>query len=63
MEAAVGFSSCDMRNMMIKASRLSAYTWFTQCHITKETVEQPLMNDGEKHKGCNLLHFMKPNTI
>lgn len=63
MEAAVGFSSYGMRNMMVKASRLSTYTGFTQCHITKEIVEQPLMNDGKKHKGCNLLHFMKPNAI
>jgi hypothetical protein len=31
--------------------------------ILQKTIEQPLMNDSEKHEGCSLLHFMKPNTI
>jgi len=34
IEAAVGFSSYGMKDVMVKASRLSAYTGFTQRHIT-----------------------------
>lgn len=35
MEAAVRFSSYGIRNVMVKANRLSACTGFTQRHITK----------------------------
>jgi hypothetical protein len=35
METAVGFSSYGMRNVIVKASSLSAYTEFTQHRITE----------------------------
>jgi len=42
MEAAVGFSSYGMRDMMVKASRLSAYTEFIQYHVTKNYRTTPV---------------------
>jgi len=35
MEAAVGFSSYGMRDVIVKESRLSACTGLTQHHVTK----------------------------
>ena len=41
LEAAVGFASYGMRSMLVKASRLSAYTEFTQHHITETLWNNP----------------------
>jgi hypothetical protein len=56
MQAAMGFSIDDMVNVLVKASRLSAYAGFTQCHITETPVEQPL-------QCVFLITFISENTV
>lgn len=44
-----------------KSKQVKCLYWVYPASYYKNSVEQHLMNDSEKHKGCNLLHFVKLN--
>lgn len=45
-----------------KSKHVKCLYWVYPLSYCKNSVEQPLVNNSEKHKDCNLLRFMKPNT-